>query len=231
MKAEQVRGWLEFLRNVLCGAGKRKTGKQSPDVNGIAEPPNRERRFDLEKRRRVAEMSPEEMMQELLTSEVTGLPNRRAFDEAGAAPAVAMSDVDGLKALNDQYEYAAGDALLKAKAEALREAGLEAYHDKGDEFIYRGNSIDELRANLALAGEILRARTIVFRGSDGSTFSFSGAEFSYGVAEDIHGAESQLQRHKDDRRARGELGRGQCCGITSKMADDPAQITGVKRAL
>ena len=35
-----------------------------------------------------------------LTSEVIGLPNRRAFDEAGAALAVGMSDVDGLKALN-----------------------------------------------------------------------------------------------------------------------------------
>jgi GGDEF domain-containing protein len=81
-----------------------------------------------------------------------------------------MSDVDGLKALNDQYEYAAGDALLKAKAEALREAGLEAYHDKGDEFLYRGNSIDELQANLVLAGKLLKGRTIVFRGSDGITF-------------------------------------------------------------
>ncbi len=47
-------------------------------------------------------MSPEELQSELLTSDVTGLPNRRAFDEAAVAPAVAMSDVDGLKALNDQ---------------------------------------------------------------------------------------------------------------------------------
>jgi hypothetical protein len=60
-----------------------------------------ERRVALERRRRVAEMSPEEMRRELLTSDVTGLPNRRAFDEAGVAPAVAMSDVDGLKALNN----------------------------------------------------------------------------------------------------------------------------------
>ena len=38
-----------------------------------------EHRFDLDKRRRVAEMSREEMQRELLTSEVTNLPNRRAF--------------------------------------------------------------------------------------------------------------------------------------------------------
>jgi len=41
-----------------------------------------ERRVALAKRRRVGEMSPEEMQRELLTSEVTGLPNRRAFNEA-----------------------------------------------------------------------------------------------------------------------------------------------------
>lgn len=38
------------------------------------------------------------MRQELLTSEVTGLPNRRAFEEKRSAIAVAISDVDGLKA-------------------------------------------------------------------------------------------------------------------------------------
>ena len=74
-----------------------------------------ERRVALEKRRRVAEMSPEEMRRELLTSEVTELPNRRGFGEAGAALAVAMSDVDGLKALN-KYGYEVGNAVLKAKA-------------------------------------------------------------------------------------------------------------------
>ena len=77
-------------------------------------PPAGERRVALEKRQRVAEMSPEEMRRELLTSEVTGLPNRRAFDEAAAALAVAMSDVDGLKALN-KYGYEAGNAVLRRR--------------------------------------------------------------------------------------------------------------------
>jgi GGDEF domain-containing protein len=56
-----------------------------------------ERRVALEKRGRVSEMSVDQMRRELLTSQVTELPNRRAFDEAGAAPAVAMCDMDGLK--------------------------------------------------------------------------------------------------------------------------------------
>src|SRR5712691_4658257 len=97
--------------------------------------PNGERRVALGKRWRIAEMSLEEMQRELLTSEVTGLPNRRAFGEAGTASAVAMSDVDGLKALNE-FGYEVGNAVLKAKADVLREACLEAYHDKGNEFLF-----------------------------------------------------------------------------------------------
>jgi len=141
-------------------------------------PPTRERRVDRKKRQRTAEMSPEEMQRELLTSEVTGLPNRRAFGEAEAATAVAMSDVDGLK--NDKYGYDAGDALLQAKAVALRQARLEAYHHKGDEFWYRGNSIKELQADLERARGILRNHTIAVERADGRTLRFKGADFSDG---------------------------------------------------
>jgi GGDEF domain-containing protein len=185
-------------------------------IQDAVNPPNRERRVDLEKRQRTAEMSPKEMQRELLTSEVTGLPNRRAFDEAGAATAVAMSDVDGLKALNDKYGYDAGDALLKAKAVALREARLEAYHDKGDEFLYRGNSIEKLQADLERARAIFRDHTIVVERADGSTLRFRGADFSYGIGKDIAQAETRLKSHKAERKARGELKRGKLRGITKR---------------
>jgi len=176
----------------------------------------RERRVALEERRRVAEMSPEEMRRELLTSEVTRLPNRRAFGEAGAAFAVAMSDVDGLKALN-KYGYEAGNAVLKAKADALREAGLEAYHDKGDEFLCRGNNIQELLAMLERARAILRARTVVVERSDGSRLTVTGADFSYGVGKDINEAEFGLRSHKAERESRGEIARGELRGIIIKI--------------
>src|SRR5215467_11535721 len=68
-----------------------------PTKENALNPHPSERRVALEKRRLVSEMSVEEMRRELLTSQVTGLPNRRAFDEAGPAPAVAMADMDGLK--------------------------------------------------------------------------------------------------------------------------------------
>ena len=173
----------------------------------------------LGERRRVAEMSPEEMRRELLTSDVTGLPNRRAFDEAGRAPAIAMSDVDGLKALND-FAYDAGNALLRAMADALREAGLEAYHDKGDEFLCRGHNTKELHANLERARAILRDRTVTVQQTEGRSLSFTGANFSYGVGKDINEAEWLLKCHKAEREARGEIARGELRGITIKR-DEP----------
>ena|ERR1035437_1134044 len=194
----------------------------------LVNPPARERRVALEKRRCVAEMSPEEMRRKLLTSEVTGLPNRRAFGEAGAALAVAMSDVDGLKALN-KYGYEAGDAVLKAKADALREAGLEAYHDKGDEFLCRGNHIQELLAKLERARAILRERPILVERADGSTISVTGADFSYGVGKDIDEAESGLKSHKAEREARGEIARGELRGIIIKTETFPPKLSSLPR--
>jgi len=188
-----------------------------------AKRPASERRVALKKRRHVAEMSPEEMRRELLTSEVTGLPNRRAFDEAGPTLAVAMSDIDGLKALN-KYAYEAGNALLKAKADVMRQAGLEAYHDKGDEFLCRGNDINELLAKLERARAILRDRTIVVEHADGSTLSVTGADFSYGIGIDIDEAEFDLQTRKAERECKGEIARGELRGITigTKKPEQPA---------
>ena len=184
---------------------------------------NSERRVALEKRRRVAEMSPEEMRLELLTSEVTGLPNRRAFDEAGAPLVVGMSDLDGLKAVNDYYGYEAGNVLLRTKAAALGEAGLEAYHDKGDEFLCRGQSLKELEANLERARGILRSRSVVVKHIDATVFQLTGADFSYGVGEDMSEAESRLKIHKANRHASGELKRGQLCGITETSSLETGQ--------
>ncbi len=78
-----------------------------------------ERRTDNVTRKRVAEMSPGEMRRALLVSDKTALPNRRAFDEGKTSHWVAIGDVNGLKALNDEYGYSAGDALIRCFAEVL----------------------------------------------------------------------------------------------------------------
>ena len=184
-----------------------------------------ERRRDEATRQRVAEMSPEEMRKTLLTSEKTGLPNRRAFEEAerqAPAAAVAMSDADGLKAFNDRFGYAAGDQLLEAKADALKAAGLEAYHDKGDEFLYRGQDEAALRAGLDRARRILRDRTIEVTTKDGTKRNFKGADFSYGTGIDTRGAEGALKEHKAGRTAAGERQRGELRGIAETRPEQSA---------
>lgn len=176
-----------------------------------------ERRQNAALRKRISEMSPEEMRRELLTSHKVDLPNGRAFDEAERdhpAPAVAMSDADGLKAFNDKFGYAAGDALLKAKADALKAAGLDAYHEKGDEFLYRGKSKEELIGKLERARDILRNRVFDVTMDDGRVLHLKGVDFSYGAGKELREAESGLHTHKAEREARGERKRGELAGIT-----------------
>jgi GGDEF domain-containing protein len=178
--------------------------------NAVTQP---ERRQNPVERQRVSEMSADQMRQELLRSRVVDLPNRRAFDEAGKSPAVAMSDADGLKALNDKFGYEAGNELLRAKAEALKQAGLDSYHAQGDEFLHRGASPEELSSKLEQAREILRNRVIQVTTPDGKTESFKGADFSYGHGSNLTEAESGLKANKSEREARGERARGELRNI------------------
>jgi diguanylate cyclase len=66
------------------------------------------------------------------TDALTGLPNRRAFEEALAEAVVAsegedsplcliMLDIDHFKLVNDRYGHPAGDAVLRGVADTLRE--------------------------------------------------------------------------------------------------------------
>jgi GGDEF domain-containing protein len=184
-----------------------------------------ERRVVLEKRRRISEMSVEEMRRELLTSQMTGLPNRRAFDEAGSGPAVAMADMDGLKALN-KYGYEVGNAVLLAIGNTLRQVGLEAYHDKGDEFLCSGN-VEELVSKLEQARAILRDHSVIVKWPDGSTLNLRGADFSYGVGKNIDEAEWALRQHKAERERTGYITRGELRSITvsfAKAKDLSAQL-------
>ncbi|HEY2496570.1 MAG TPA: hypothetical protein VGK24_05835 [Candidatus Angelobacter sp.] len=156
-------------------------------------------------------LSPEDQVRGHFVSDVTGLPNKKAFtaaENSANAKAYAMSDADGLKALNDKYGYEAGNALLKAKADALRETGLEAYHEKGDEFLFRGESAEDLKDKLDEANDILKNKKITVETTDGKVLKFKGAQFSHGEAENLASAETQLKASKAAREAAGERKRG-----------------------
>lgn len=85
---------------------------------------------------------------EALVDPVSGLPNRRAFEDALQRElsrsersdrqfSVVFLDVDGLKAVNDRYGHAAGDDLIRSVGRALQGV-IRPYdfaaHYGGDEF-------------------------------------------------------------------------------------------------
>ena len=140
-------------------------------------------RLELEERRRFSRTERAKLLREQLrTSQaqlseqsrvdvLTGLPNRRSFDEAlsqvwgqhrhdGRALAFALVDVDHFKAYNDRYGHPAGDHCLKHVAEALRMRG-EALGGVvarwgGEEFVVMWPDMDLPRAR-HVAEELVQA--------------------------------------------------------------------------
>ena len=102
------------------------------------------------------------------TDALCGVPNRAAFLDAIVTPpatgTVAMIDLDGLKAINDRFGHAAGDAALEMTARCLRDARGSrgtVYRIGGDEFaaIWDGVAPDAVQDTLdAVARRPRRAR-------------------------------------------------------------------------
>jgi diguanylate cyclase (GGDEF)-like protein len=104
---------------------------------------------------------------------LTGLANRRAFEEAVAAAlaragatgrplTLAVGDVDRFKAINDRYGHPAGDACLRAIAAALTSASRSAdrvFRWGGDEFavLIENATPDEGAATCARLEQEVRA--------------------------------------------------------------------------
>lgn len=82
---------------------------------------------------------------------LTGLPNRRAFEEAYAAGAaagksiqIAVCDIDRFKLVNDNFGHAVGDRVLKAIADVLCEQceGHLVARYGGEEFVVLFTDVD-----------------------------------------------------------------------------------------
>jgi diguanylate cyclase (GGDEF)-like protein len=151
------------------------------------------------------------------TDELTGLPNRRAFEAALAREAaraarehkplaVALIDLDHFKALNDRFGHEAGDRMLRDTAIAwsadLRPSDLLARHG-GDEFglILPGCSMTRAREVL----ERIRAATPRDQTCSAGAAFWDGEESIYRVLER---ADRSLYEAKGTGRDRSVLGAG-----------------------
>jgi len=148
------------------------------------------------RRKRVEQMTEEEKVRALLTDELTGLGNRRAWEQRDRRPVQAMLDVEGLKWVNDNLGWAAGDELLRAVAAAIREEGVLGYRLGGDEFVFEGE--DRLAVERAV-GRIRRrllAARIEATLPDGSARRIKGARIHAGTGRSLDEADAALNSAK-----------------------------------
>jgi len=129
-------------------------------------------------------------------SEMTGLPNPRAFDERSTSPFVAMSDVENLKPINDRFGHSVGDMLIRRFAEVLTSVGLDAYHHLGGTFLCKAESYQELNAKLSEARQILRQQPFSVYDVDGRVIAIESTEFSFGIGTTVEEAEVFLGQQK-----------------------------------
>ncbi len=128
--------------------------------------------------------------------QLTGLPNRRAFeahfaseyDEArltGEPLCVAFCDVDHFKAINDRHGHEAGDRVLRSIAQSLARVAHNGCHvarHGGEEFVVllRGYALDQACSLLETARSQQAERRLVNRAND---LPFGKVTFSAGVAD------------------------------------------------
>lgn len=163
-----------------------------------------ERRSQGELRQRVTDMTPEQAKAALLTHELTGIPNRRAYEDSAKKPAQVSVDVDSLKWVNDNAGHAGGDELLKAVAQALHEgSGGNAYHISGDEFVVQGDDAQSAERAMEGAKDRLAGATLTFKHPDGRTVELKGIGLSHGTGTSLEEAEGNLASAKSQRQQSG----------------------------
>jgi PAS domain S-box-containing protein/diguanylate cyclase (GGDEF)-like protein len=115
--------WLDFMARNIEYEGQ-------PAVLGTA--------FDITERKRAEEALREQARRDPLTAVLNHaaiVEELRALAGTNTPHAVAMMDVDGLKAVNDTYGHQVGDQVLVAAASALVADGTLAGRYGGDEFV------------------------------------------------------------------------------------------------
>jgi GGDEF domain-containing protein len=169
-----------------------------------------ERRADEVTRKNVADMSADEMRRALLIDDLTGIGNRRAYDESVKKPFQVSIDADGLKWINDNLGHESGDILLKAIGEAIGRVTTDGYHISGDEFVVQAGTEIAAADIMETVNELLAQAVVEGVNSNGDKVNLKGIGISYGIAKDLKYAETKLQQHKQERETTGQRsGRGE----------------------
>jgi GGDEF domain-containing protein len=141
----------------------------------------------------VQNASPDELVDMIFKSPVSGLLNRKAIPYADPVQMYAIVDMDGLKWLNDYWGHEEGDRQIRELGILLEEDFPgRAYHLSGDEFVIlahtRGQANSLVYSLFDLQEECQRRMS--------STFSF-------GVGMTLAKADEAMQHDKTMRLAGG----------------------------
>ena len=178
----------------------------------------RERTLELSNSNALLQQREAELRELALKDPLTGLANRRQFDDRlsselararrdGKHCVLYLLDLDGFKMVNDRLGHAAGDALLRQFAERLndtvRASDLVARLG-GDEFVVLACGLDNADDAGALAAKIVALAQMPFSIAQTGTEQSGeprqaqvGASIGYAVFPDDAGEESALKRHAD----------------------------------
>ena len=160
------------------------------------------------------------------TDPLTGIPNRRFADETletefmkasryGQELSVAMADLDGLKAVNDEYSHEAGDQVLQAIANRARQScrGVDVVgRYGGDEFLFilPSTGLEDASALGERFRDLVAGRSMTLGSGHKITLSVSVGVAQWrssmgGPADLIREADRALYRAKDAGRNRTML--------------------------
>jgi GGDEF domain-containing protein len=130
----------------------------------------------------------------ILISAVTGLPNRRAFDEGQPSPVVAIADVSYMRMFNETFGHIAGDKLLHRLAGIVKGVRLDAYHNSDDKFLCKAESAQELNAKLLQARHMFAEAFEVY--AEGRIQTIEGTDFLFAIGTNVADAERALSEVK-----------------------------------
>lgn len=184
---------------------------QETEKRAIPDDDARDRRKESKARELYEDMSREELINQILKHELTGIKGRKAFViDVQDAPVIGSIDADSLKWINDNLSPDHGDALLQSVADAIESQTDGAYHISGDEFYVLGETQAEIEGILTKVDDILSQAVITATKPDGKVITLNGLNVTYGIGDSKDVADQRLKAEKIAREERGErTGRGE----------------------
>lgn len=174
-----------------------------------------DKRTNLDYRAKVDDMNPTAQAKAIYESPLTGLPNKRAFEDFSPAlakshPHVGYADIDNFKGVNDALGHDGADEVLreigKLFKQAMEEEGdaVHVFHRSGDEFWFRGTDPDAISRVVDRVNEGLAKTKFTFADENGKEVTQEGVGLSHGTGSTIKAAEAAAEASKELRTRQGK---------------------------